>query len=59
MVLFCTVLQLSTVAPQTYSFVQSRVAYRNEIASLRKEFTEEEKRRREKLARDAEYVFVT
>uniref|UniRef100_M4BMY2 Uncharacterized protein n=1 Tax=Hyaloperonospora arabidopsidis (strain Emoy2) TaxID=559515 RepID=M4BMY2_HYAAE len=47
-------LSATAAARTTYSFVQSRVAYRNEIASLRKEFTEEEKRRREKLARDAE-----
>ncbi|KAE8916003.1 hypothetical protein PF005_g13064 [Phytophthora fragariae] len=45
---------LSTSATETYSFTQARVEYRNEIASLRKDFIEEEKRRREKLARDAE-----
>ncbi|KAI9913728.1 hypothetical protein PsorP6_005773 [Peronosclerospora sorghi] len=41
-------------ASETYSFVQARAAYRKEIASLRKEFIEEEKRRKEKRARDAE-----
>ncbi|EGZ16812.1 hypothetical protein PHYSODRAFT_559670 [Phytophthora sojae] len=41
-------------ATETYSFVQARAEYRKEIASLRKDFIEEEKRRREKLARDAE-----
>ncbi|ETO74560.1 hypothetical protein F444_09733 [Phytophthora nicotianae P1976] len=45
---------LSTSASETYSFVQARAEYRKEIASLRKDFIEEEKRRREKLARDAE-----
>ncbi|KAL4157717.1 hypothetical protein PRNP1_003502 [Phytophthora ramorum] len=44
---------LST-SSETYSFVQARSEYRKEIASLRKDFIEEEKRRREKLARDAE-----
>ncbi|POM59907.1 putative Exocyst complex component 4 [Phytophthora palmivora] len=41
-------------ATETYSFVQARAEYRAEIASLRKDFIEEEKRRKEKLARDAE-----
>ncbi|RLN57131.1 hypothetical protein BBJ29_006439 [Phytophthora kernoviae] len=41
-------------ATETYSFVKSRKAYRQEIALLRKDFIEEEKRRQEKLARDAE-----
>ncbi|CAI5744921.1 unnamed protein product [Peronospora destructor] len=41
-------------ASESYSFVQSRIEYRNEIASLRKKFIKEEKSRREKLARDAE-----
>ncbi|KAG6620347.1 Exocyst complex component 4 [Phytophthora cinnamomi] len=45
---------LSTSTAETYSFVQARAEYRKEIASLRKDFIEEEKRRREKLARDAE-----
>jgi hypothetical protein len=50
--------QLSTAAASetSYSFVQARSDYRKEIALLRKDFVEEEKRRREKLARDAEYV---
>ncbi|CAH0486478.1 unnamed protein product [Peronospora farinosa] len=50
--LFSTSLAANT--SESYSFVQSRVEYRNEIASLRKEFIKEEKSRREKLARDAE-----
>ncbi|CAH0478390.1 unnamed protein product [Peronospora belbahrii] len=41
-------------AAEGYSFVKSRVEYRKEIALLRKEFIVEEKRRKEKLARDAE-----
>ncbi|CAI5723095.1 unnamed protein product [Peronospora destructor] len=41
-------------ASESYSFVQSRIEYRNEIASLRKKFIKEEKSRREKLARDAQ-----
>ncbi|KAG7387720.1 hypothetical protein PHYBOEH_008159 [Phytophthora boehmeriae] len=41
-------------ATEAYSFVKSRKAYRQEIALLRKDFIEEEKRRQEKLARDAE-----
>ncbi|OWZ08099.1 Exocyst complex component 4 [Phytophthora megakarya] len=45
---------LSTASCETYSFVNARTEYRAEIASLRKDFIEEEKRRREKLARDAE-----
>lgn len=39
-----------------YSFVKSRTAYRAEVAALRKEFIAEVARRKEKLARDAEYV---
>ncbi|KUF92395.1 putative ATP-dependent helicase YprA [Phytophthora nicotianae] len=35
---------LSTSASETYSFVQARAEYRKEIASLRKDFIEEEKR---------------
>ncbi|KAF4031676.1 hypothetical protein GN244_ATG16484 [Phytophthora infestans] len=42
------------ISTETYSFVQARAGYRKEIVSLRKDFIEEEKRRKEKLARDAE-----
>lgn len=40
----------------SYSYVKSRTAYRVEVAALRKEFIVEVARRKEKLARDAEYV---
>lgn len=39
-----------------YSFVKARTAYRAEVATLRHEFIAEVARRKEKLARDAEYV---
>lgn len=40
----------------SYSYVKSRTVYRAEVAALRKEFIVEVARRKEKLARDAEYV---
>jgi hypothetical protein len=43
-------------ADGSYSFVKSRTAYRAEVAALRQEFITEVARRKEKLARDAEYV---
>lgn len=43
-------------ADGSYSYVKSRTAYRAEVAALRKEFIVEVARRKEKLARDAEYV---
>ncbi|KAF1330524.1 hypothetical protein FI667_g5140, partial [Globisporangium splendens] len=43
-------------ADGSYSFVKSRTAYRAEVAALRKEFVAEVARRKEKLARDAEYA---
>lgn len=57
-------LQVSTQASVSnadgsYSFVKSRTAYRAEVATLRQEFITEVARRKEKLARDAEYVCIT
>lgn len=43
-------------ADGAYSFVKARTAYRAEVAALRQEFITEVARRKEKLARDAEYV---